>query len=431
MRALFVSICGLGVALQGLGTAQALDAAPAGSVSRPGDPTARAERRALRLGVYLDAGWRMTAGVEARVAASVAEASTYLEATSGLAVQVQGYRAWTEPVGGTVHRLGAALETQEDAMPWPEAEVVVLFTSAPPARARDPEELAWGRFGSRFAVVRSLGRVRDVADVAGLRASEAVQVARVIGRTFGALPLCDEAWLVADLATWPRGDAPVPPPSADNQRLLQVVTGEPSFPGGAEGLPRPAALRLAELLQQVTPEARRCAPREVEARRALFAAIVDRPPDTSPRPVPVPGGTTARGPDPASSPVDEGACDPTREPAPDDPALRCVALALESARQDTRAIRLLRAHLDAHPRDAEVRRALARALGRSGDDAAALAVLRLHVLDAPDDVSAWLNLGIAAARLGRLDDARGAWRRVLSLAPGHPDATALLKTLGR
>ncbi len=431
MRALLVSICGLGVALHGVSTARAFDDAPTASTDRATETAGPVAPRTLRLGVYLDAGWRMTAGVEARVASSVAAASAYLSASTGLQLEVQGYRSWTEPVDGTVHRLGAALETLEAGTPWPEAEIVLLFTSAPPARARDPEELAWGRFGSRFAVIRSLARVRDVADAAGLRAGEALQVARVVGRTFGALPLCDEGWLVADLSSWPRGDAAVPFPSPDNRRVLAVVTGLPAFPRTPGGLPRAAARRLSDLMKKLPPEARRCVPRALEARATLLDAIVDRPDAAPATTVPVSGAPALGPPARASNPAGESACDLTREPSPDDPALRCVALGLEIDRQDTRAIRLLRAHLDADPRDAEVRRALARALGRSGDDTAALAVLRLHVLDAPDDVSAWLNLGIAAARLGRLDEARVAWLRVLALAPGHTDATALLKALGR
>ncbi len=66
----------------------------------------------------------------------------------------------------------------------------------------------------------------------------------------------------------------------------------------------------------------------------------------------------------------------------------------------------------------------------SGEVGAARLHLEQAVAAAPDDPDAWNALGIALARMGRLEGAGDAWKRALALAPGHAGARANLERLG-
>ena len=61
---------------------------------------------------------------------------------------------------------------------------------------------------------------------------------------------------------------------------------------------------------------------------------------------------------------------------------------------------------------------------RAGRPAEAVRKLELVLATRPDDVDAWLNLGLARLALGQLDDAEAAFNAVVSRTPGYADAHA-------
>jgi predicted Zn-dependent protease len=166
------------------------------------------------------------------------------------------------------------------------------------------------------------------------------------------------------------------------------------------------AQRLLAGLRAIPETAQRCQPEVFNARARLLEALAITAPEQAPAP--------------NSSPP---ACESTSTPQ----SVRCVGLTLSQHGRDADAVRWLRAALNERSDDVEVRLTLARSLGRAGDDSAALALLEAHVIEQPLDARAWLNLGVAAARLGRIERAREAWSKVLRLDPGQTDAAALLK----
>lgn len=81
------------------------------------------------------------------------------------------------------------------------------------------------------------------------------------------------------------------------------------------------------------------------------------------------------------------------------------------------------------PRSAELTLLHANLLDRASRPAEALAVLERGTHYRADNPDLWNNLGIARARAGNLSDAEIAFRRALSLAPGHASAKRNLERL--
>jgi tetratricopeptide (TPR) repeat protein len=140
-----------------------------------------------------------------------------------------------------------------------------------------------------------------------------------------------------------------------------------------------------------------------------------------------------------------------------------LAIALSQTGAPGEAVRALEKACELAPRDAEYRYLLGLARAETGDVAGALAALEEAVKLDPAHVNGWYNLGLAwsrrgdpqraldallraeslddrsaripyaratiLAQLGRLPEARVAAQRALALAPGHPEAQALLQAL--
>jgi tetratricopeptide (TPR) repeat protein len=140
-----------------------------------------------------------------------------------------------------------------------------------------------------------------------------------------------------------------------------------------------------------------------------------------------------------------------------------LAIALSQTGAPGEAVRALEKACELAPRDAEYRYLLGLARAETGDVAGALAALEETVKLDPAHVNGWYNLGLAwsrrgepqraldallraeslddrsaripyaratiLAQLGRTAEARVAAQRALSLAPGYPEAQALLQTL--
>ena len=361
---------------------------------------------ALRIGVYMDDGWRQAATGPARLSAALAAATPTLSPALRNETVFIGMRPWEGQRTGTTGNLLDALEQALTAQPWPETDLTLLLVSTPPARGSTPTEWAFATVGRPMGVIRSLRAHRSPDDPEGLARAEALQVVRVLARVVGAMPACSAAWMWQDLVTWPAGDENIPLPYPDELQTMSAVRSAlgPSLRGALDPV---LAQRLLADVQAIPASARRCQPSVFGAHERVLEAL------SVPQPEPTPI-------------VNDVGC-----PSPSEHrSVRCVGLDLAQRGLDSEAIRWLRAALDERPEDAEVRLTLARALGRSGDDSAALALLEAHVIARPLEVRAWLNLGVAAARVGRVDRDRFAWSRVLRLEPGHTDAAALLESLG-
>ena len=380
------------LALVGLGVrAKAADAPP----------------RTLRIGVYMDDGWQQAATGRARFSAALAAAGLTLAPTLEAGASLIGVRPWKGRRSGTAATLLDALDEAHAAQPWPEVDLAVLLISTPPARANTPTEWAYATLGRPLGVMRTLRAHRDPDDPVGLARAEALQVTRILAGVLGALPPCSAEWMWRDLSVWPVRDEWAPNPQVLEQRTLSAVRTALG-PSLRDPLGAPLAQRLLAGLRAIPETAQRCQPEVFNARARLLEAL------TMPAP--------AQAPAPNSSPP---ACESTSTP----PSVRCIGLTLAQRGRDADAVRWLRAALDERSDDVEVRLTLARSLGRAGDDSAALALLEAHVIEQPIDARAWLNLGVAAARLGRIERAREAWSEVLRLDPGQTDAAALLKSL--
>jgi tetratricopeptide (TPR) repeat protein len=142
-----------------------------------------------------------------------------------------------------------------------------------------------------------------------------------------------------------------------------------------------------------------------------------------------------------------------------------LAIALSRVGSGAEAVRALEKAAELAPREAEYRYLLGLARAEMGDVAGALAALEETVKLDPAHANGWYNLGLAwssrgepqraidallraeslddrspripyaratvLARLGRTAEARVAAQRALTLAPGYPEAQALLQALSR
>ena len=128
-------------------------------------------------------------------------------------------------------------------------------------------------------------------------------------------------------------------------------------------------------------------------------------------------------------------CAPLADRAPSLFAAKCAGLAALNLNDFARAVLYLRAYLASHAQDTESHLALAKALGRSGDDSSAVALLT-HVLNTPSLRpkmpslgEALYNLGIAHARLGRIERALTTWKQIPVDAKEYEDSQILIRRL--
>jgi hypothetical protein len=89
----------------------------------------------------------------------------------------------------------------------------------------------------------------------------------------------------------------------------------------------------------------------------------------------------------------------------------------------------LRVFLEAHPGNASATMALGIALEQSGRGREALEKVQEATLLAPEDLAILCDAGAAFARYGRVTEAAGMWRRVLSMNPRDARAHAYLQAL--
>lgn len=368
--------------------------------------------RTLRLALRMDERFALVADAPERARRRVEVASAVLARQVGLGLHVASLGPFP-PVPDPV-RAGELLERLEAAAD-PEADVTVLFAAATAMEGTRAEHVA-ARFTGRAVVVRSLAARFDPSDTDALLAAEATLLLHGLGTIFGALPVCGDPIVSAELPPRPATLAFSP----FNERLLLVHRSLDLRPEIAPRLSPESAKAALATLDAASPIVRRCAARELEARQRMLAAVL-APPAPPPVLPPAPPGET---PEQAWT-----RCHELASRHPDSEAARCAGLAAVATNRTEEAIRFLRAWLVAHPDDPEVVLALARAVGRGGDDGAARGLLADFAQRHPGHVSVWINLGVAEARLGRLAEARAAWEAALRLEPGNPDARALLDGL--
>ena len=130
-------------------------------------------------------------------------------------------------------------------------------------------------------------------------------------------------------------------------------------------------------------------------------------------------------------------CAPLADRSPRLFAAKCAGLAALNLNDIASAVRYLRAYLASHSQDVESHLALAKALGRGGDDASAVALLT-RVLNTPSLRpkmpslgEALYNLGVAHARLGRIERALSTWKQIPIDATEYEDSQRLIRRLSK
>ncbi|MCK6569559.1 tetratricopeptide repeat protein [Myxococcota bacterium] len=418
LAAMLASACGAGSRPGAAPPRAAQDDPPTPSMA--GEAAARPATlpvpRSLRLAVRLDTQYALVAGAERRARETIDTASATLRAQAGLQLSVSSLERFAH--GGPTTDVLRLLEAIERD-PAPEADLTVLFSAMPAPRPVRAEHVG-ARDGGRAIVVRSLALYFDPADQTALAAAEAHLLLEGLGTALGALPLCGDPVMTGRF----------PPPATPaafgpgNARLLSALAVPGGLVDAAGGLrPGPDAIRAIRAVLAGLPEGeRRCARLAIDRRDAVLAAAV-APPPTPPPMAPAPPDETA-----AEAFV---RCRAPADARPGGEAARCAGMAAYTLGRRDDAVRYLRGWLAAHDDDAEALLALARTVGRGGDDGAARGLLADFVARHPESVDVWLNLGVAEARLGRVDAARRAWQRVLELRPDHPEARALIGKLPR
>lgn len=368
--------------------------------------------RTLRVVALVDPGARKVAGHALRIGDRIDAASDQFARLFGVRLELLAVRPYAEPVGD----LRAALEALEHAAPAPEADLVLLFTTAaaPPRPAMS--DLVQSRYLGRSVVVRGLAGLFPPEDGERLQAAEVLALEHGLGTILGALPSCGLG-VMADAPAFLVDDGPFRFNSL-NLKLIRAHAG--LRPGGR--LTATVAREIGALLAEPTHQI--CPPMLVERRQALAAEVAAPPPQADPA---ITAGVAA-----LEAGRDEealAACEPIAQRLPASPAARCAGVAAAHLGRNEQAIRYLRAHLVHHPDDGDAVLVLAREVGRGGDDGAARALLARFVEAHPEHVQARINLGVAQARLGDLAGARTQWEAAQKLDPGNADAGALLGQL--
>lgn len=414
-----------------------VDRPDASVVPRPPPPKPTVRR--LTVVALADQSWSRLPGFEARIRASVAEASAFLSGAFGLELDLKRVAPWPLIEGGPAEQ--ERLAALESAAALPAADLVLGFTADSPPRRATMSTLARSRYAGRHAVIFGMGRYHT--DPALRRAAETRAVLHAIGRIYGALPSCaggfmsdrvperpdrPERWrwgatnraLIeahAPMDLRPTGEGPTRVPTAVAEAARAILVA----PGADLRCDLPVADRRRALLAEVMLAAERAAS---GAEEELLSDVA--PTDTTALDaVAAVEATLADDPGGAFE-----VCRPIadREPSV---AARCAGRAAEALGLHEDAVRYYRAWLAHHREDEQTVLSLAREVGRDGDDEAARALLAQAVADHPGFVEARLNLGVALARLGRYAEARAAWEDVLKRAPDHAEAQRLLDEMAR
>lgn len=362
--------------------------------------------------------------VRQRASALLAAVGDRLVNQFGLELQIKRFVPWEAPYP----TLTAALEgltTRVDERT--DLHFGFLLTSAQSVRVASP------RVESRYlgpALVISPIALGGSARSRGARGAADIRaLLQGIGTIFGALPACGDTVMSDDTH---RKSTPSFQWGPTNARLIRLHSALDLARAREGGLPPDLAQRASKHLGQPGADLR-CDRRGHLTRRLRVVAEILAPRIQA----------AAQAPSRPSTSISDGLaalaardyrtalarCRPAAESDPTGPATTCAARAAEALGETTLAIRFYRAALANGRKETALRLALARLVGRAGDDAAARALLETCVTDDPGSVKAWLNLGVARARLGDLQGARRAWRTVIELAPDHREAKSLLRQL--
>lgn len=383
--------------------------------TRPAPTTQR-----LKVLAVFDDGFGKLPSVRARIGDRIDGASDALALTFGLYLDLVEIRPWHPKVGEDSEALLQELEK----IPPGAFDLIVGFTAMPPPRRPLNSDLSRSRYAGRHMLVRNLAQFFEAEDRAGLQAAEIASIKHGLGQIFGALPACGHAIMglrPALTARAPRRWSPL------NLALIRAHATLDLRQSSASRVPKDIASKAVALLAKASDAERRCASGRLDRRLELLGHVAEAKPEPVPPVDPLQAGL-----DLLKAGDFKGAlsvCGPVATAKPEGRAPWCAGLAADGLGRSVEAIRFLRAYMAHHPNDETVIVQLARQIGRSGDDQGARALLERYVAEHPAHVLARLNLGIAKARAGDLEGAREAWLGVLKYAPGHEDATRLLKQL--